>query len=288
MNYLKNTIRYVVNLYHTVDRRIFNLNNTYYRLSGYSYNKDLIYKILTTSVKSITILSITTAILVVLNLHSLIIFPIIALTANGLLLSSTIIYVLHLVNVRRKVFDEKFMYTLSYMIPMISANIPLIEILRTVYRTERDRIIKREFGLIIRDVVEGGYDVLSSIRNSIERVPSTIYRDVMNLILEGYKLTSELGSVLLTKLEALIRSKTIRLRQLITSMTLLFQMYVVLAFLLPVLVVIIAISLSPLGPLSLGFIQLDAAALMILLTIIYSPIIAYTFYIIFDTVLAYV
>ncbi len=216
----------------------------------------------------------------------------IALISNALM----IIY-------RRDVrFNERFLYTVSYMVPLLATSAPLAEVIAKLYQVEKDPEIKHELGLILKDYMLG-LDIISAIKKSIERTRSIVYKDVMTALIQSVQLTTEPERIILQKLNVLVRDKFLRLRQVLTSLTLLFQTYSIMAFLAPSLILILYAAfglphmlsqtgfLAP-GPFLSRYISMitppffDVWGIAILLAIVYSPFVTIMFYMIFDSIMS--
>ncbi|NPA23509.1 MAG: hypothetical protein GXO23_04355 [Crenarchaeota archaeon] len=218
---------------------------------------------------------------------------IVALISNALM----IIY-------RRDVrFNEKFLYTVSYMVPLLATSAPLAEVIAKLYQVEKDPEIKHELGLILKDYALGT-DIITAIKRSIERTRSIVYKDVMTALIQSVQLTTEPERIILQKLNVLIRDKFLRLRQVLTNLTLLFQTYSIMAFLAPSLILILYAAFGLPQLLSQSTILAAATAFMsrymsmivppffdvwgiaVLLAIAYSPFITVMFYMIFDSIIS--
>jgi len=161
-----------------------------------------------------------------------------------------------------------------------------MDVINTLALVERDPEIAREFRIILRDVREGGLDVVSAIRRSVERVPSQVYADIMGLLVESYRVSSNVADVLFLKLDYLIRNRFNRLRSTTQTLSFLLEIYLVMVLLLPILLVLMAITLSPLGPIYLGPLQLDPTLVLIITLLIYAPIMGYVSYILMDSTMS--
>jgi flagellar protein FlaJ len=183
-------------------------------------------------------------------------------------------------------FDRGIITTLLTAIPLLASNATLMDVISTLALVERDPEIAREFRIILRDVREGGLDVVSAIRRSIERVPSQVYADIMGLLVESYRVSSNVADVLFLKLDYLIRNRFNRLRSTTQTLSFLLEIYLVMVLLLPILLVLMAITLSPLGPIYLGPLQLDPTLVLIITLLIYAPIMGYVSYILIDSTMS--
>ncbi|MGC8542587.1 MAG: type II secretion system F family protein, partial [Vulcanisaeta sp.] len=176
--------------------------------------------------------------------------------------------------------------TLLTAIPLMASNATLTELISTLAMIEKDSEIAREFRLILKDVNDGGLDIIAALRRSIERVPSQLYTDVMGLLIESYRVSSNIADVMFLKLDYLIRNKHNRLRSITQTLSFLLEIYLVLVLLMPILLTLIAITLSPLGPIYIGSITMDPLTVLILTLMVYAPIMGYVTYLLIDSTLS--
>jgi len=253
-----------------------------YRLSGYS--------IPTNTVRTLMLYSLMLApasligLLVSLGTGVAIVFAVL-LGISMAVFASVVAYMTAKVSIRAVHFNRNLPTTLLTAIPLLGSGLTLTDVIRNLATTERDPVISREFRLILREVDEGGVDIVTALRRSIERVPSPMYADVAGIITESYGVSSELADILLLKLDYLIRERQVRLRSLVQSLAIVVEIYLVAVLLLPVLLVLIALSLSPLGPLQLGPVTLDVNAILLGTFLIYSPLVGYMFYLLLGAML---
>ncbi|MEL9991338.1 MAG: type II secretion system F family protein [Thermoproteus sp.] len=204
-------------------------------------------------------------------------------SAGLLAFAGLVAYPLNLVTARKAHFDNNFVYTLGVMLPLLAAGVPLGRAVARLAEVEEDRYIARELALVVREALVMGASPYDALLHSAERVPSRDYRETVNLLARAAKITERVDLVLSSRLEWLLRAKQIRAQSLVRSLALLFEIYVVMAMLMPVLVFIVALSLSPLGSLQFAGLTLDPLTLMAFIGLIYSPIMGIIFYIIFDS-----
>ncbi len=88
------------------------------------------------------------------------------------------------------------------------------------------------------------------------------------------------------KLEYLVRNKYNKLRSTTQALSLFMEIYLVAALLLPILLVLIVITLSPLGPVYLGQITLSPTLVLLITALVYSPIMGYIMYLLIDSVIS--
>ncbi len=198
-------------------------------------------------------------------------------------LAAMVLYPLHLISARRTHFEVNLPYTLGVLLPLLTAGVPLGRAVARVAETEEDRYIARELSLVVRDMAVMGSSPIDALMHSAERVPSQSYREAVNLLARSSRITERLDAVLMARLDWMLRQKQIRAASLVRSLAVLFEMYVIAVQLLPILIAIVSLSLSPLGPLQIGPLSLDPLTVLVLSGLIYSPLAGAVFYILFDS-----
>ena len=254
-----------------------------YRLSGYTLNADVLRFV----IAYIPLIEVPLVILAVF-MKFVVIRNVLLIIVLVLIIDyvAVLLYALVRVKTRAGHFDRGIITTLLTAIPLLASNATLIDVINTLALVERDPEIAKEFRIILRDVREGGLDVISAIRRSIERVPSQVYADIMGLLVESYRVSSNVADVLFLKLDYLIRNRFNRLRSTTQTLSFLLEIYLVMVLLLPILLVLMAITLSPLGPIYLGPLQLDPTLVLIITLLIYAPIMGYVSYILIDSTIS--
>jgi flagellar protein FlaJ len=254
-----------------------------YRLSGYTLNADVLRFV----IAYIPLIEVPLVVLAVF-MKFVVIRNVLLIIVLVLIIDyvAVLLYALVRVKTRAGHFDRGIITTLLTAIPLLASNATLMDVINTLALVERDPEIAREFRIILRDVREGGLDVISAIRRSIERVPSQVYADIMGLLVESYRVSSNVADVLFLKLDYLIRNRFNRLRSTTQTLSFLLEIYLVMVLLLPILLVLMAITLSPLGPIYLGPLQLDPTLVLIITLLIYAPIMGYVSYILIDSTMS--
>jgi len=191
------------------------------------------------------------------------------------------LYPQYLIRARRSHFNDRFVYTLLKLSPLIWAGIPIGEAIREVHGEEDDPVIRRELALILRDM-GNGVDPITALKRSAERVPSYTYRDAINVLVEGSRLTPRVGELLLSKSNSLLADKLTRLSRVASDLGVLFEVYTLAVMLFPLLLIVLSMSFSILGSTAIGPVPINTAGLMLFMTIIYVPLASVIFYMIFD------
>lgn len=257
--------------------------NRLYLLSGYDFNRDFVIVIAMYTPIIVAALVVAYVLAPMSLVRGLLLLVVIALLVDYL---SVLVYINAKVYVRTSHFERYLTNTLMIMIPLIASGVTLEELINTLAIIEGDPYIAREFRLILRDVREGGMDVLTALRTSLNRVPSRTYGEIFSLITETYLISANLADVLMLKLEYLVRNKYNKLRGVTQVLGLFMEIYLIIALLLPILLVLIVITLSPLGPIYLGPITLSPTLALIITTLVYSPIMGYVMYILIDSTIS--
>jgi len=205
------------------------------------------------------------------------------LMAALLAFAGLVLYPVHLVVARRSHFENNFVYTLGVLLPLLAAEVPLGRAVTRLAEVEEDKYIARELALAAREMIVMGATPEEALRNSAERVPSPAYRETVEVLTKASRITQRVDVVLLARLDWMLRAKQVKAQSMVRSLSLMFEIFVVAVMLLPIMVYIVALSLSPLGALEVGGLAVDPLTLMTLLGLVYVPIVGFVFYIIFDS-----
>jgi flagellar protein FlaJ len=205
------------------------------------------------------------------------------LMAALLAFAGLVLYPVHLVTARRSHFENNFVYTLGVLLPLLAAEVPLGRAVTRLAEVEEDKYIARELALAAREMIVMGAAPEGALRNSAERTPSPTYRETVEVLTKAARITQRVDAVLLARLDWMLRAKQVKAQSLVRSLSLMFEVFVVVVMLLPIMAYIVALSLSPLGALEVGGLAVDPLTLMTLLGLVYVPIVGFVFYIIFDS-----
>jgi len=121
--------------------------------------------------------------------------------------------------------------------------VPLGRAVARLAEVEADKYIAREFALVARKVVVMGASPAEALLHSAERMPSQAYREAVNLLAKASRVTERVDEVLLARIKWMLRGKQVKAQSLVRSLALLFEIYVVAAVFLPILVAILALAL---------------------------------------------
>ncbi|MGC9051199.1 type II secretion system F family protein [Pyrobaculum sp.] len=197
--------------------------------------------------------------------------------------AGVLLYPVYLITARRSHFENNFVYTLGVMLPLLAAGLPLGRVVTRLAEVEEDRFIARELALAAREMVVMGSSPEEALAHSAERVPSPSYRETVELITKSSRVTQRVDLVLMARLDWMLRAKQVKAQSLVRSLSLMFEIFVVVVMLLPLLVYIVALAFSPLGALQAGPMSVDPLTLMLFMALIYIPIVGFIFYVIFDS-----
>ncbi len=257
--------------------------NRLHMLSGYDFNRDFVIVITTYTPFIIIALIMAYVLIPIITLRDILLIVTTVLLIDYL---SVLVYMNAKVYVRTSHFERYLANTLMIMTPLVASGVTLEELIGTLAIIERDPYIAREFKIILKDAREGGMDILTALRASLNRVPSRTYNEVFSLITETYLISANLADILMLKLEYLVRNKYNKLRSATQVLSLFMEVYLVTALLLPILLVLIIVTISPLGPIYLGPITLSPTLVLLITTLIYSPVMGYVMYLLIDSTIS--
>ncbi|ADY02153.1 type II secretion system protein [Vulcanisaeta moutnovskia 768-28] len=257
--------------------------NRLHMLSGYDFNRDFVIVITTYTPFIIIALIMAYVLIPIITLRDILLIVTTVLLIDYL---SVLVYMNAKVYVRTSHFERYLANTLMIMTPLVASGVTLEELIDTLAIIERDPYIAREFKIILKDAREGGMDILTALRASLNRVPSRTYNEVFSLITETYLISANLADILMLKLEYLVRNKYNKLRSATQVLSLFMEVYLVTALLLPILLVLIIVTISPLGPIYLGSITLSPTLVLLITTLIYSPVMGYVMYLLIDSTIS--
>lgn len=178
------------------------------------------------------------------------------------------------IRLRAKAFDKSMVTVLLVMIPLLAAGEPLINILNYLTMIKINPEVNGEFRRMVNEAYSG-LSIFDVIRGSIYRVPSATYREVMNIVAESHRVSGNPADILMAKLDSILRREQSIFRSRAQTLSLMMEVYLVSVQLLPLLLIILTISLSPLGSL-----PISPEALMLLLFMVYVPLVGIVFYVI--------
>ncbi len=198
-----------------------------------------------------------------------------SLTAIGMVNA----YIVIRLRSRARKFDKSMVTILLMTIPLMASEEPLVNVFNYLATIRIEPEVNGEFRRLVSEVYSG-FDIVSAIKRSIERVPSRVYNDVMSIIAESYGVSSSIADVLMLKLDSIIRREQSMFRSRTQALSLMMEVYVVSAQLLPILLIILTISLAPLGS-----IPISPEALILLMFLVYVPVVGSIFYMVMSGLL---
>lgn len=191
-----------------------------------------------------------------------------------LMITMSGIYLVAKVRSRAGKFEKAIVTILLTTIPLLASGEPLVNVMNHLTMVRMDPEVAGEFRRIVAEVY-GGFDIVNAIRRSINRVPSRTYSDVMSIITESYGISNNIADILMLKLDSIIRREQSTFKSKVQTLSLMMEIYLVSVQLLPLLLIILAISLSPLGSF-----PINPTALILLLFLVYMPITGMVFYVV--------
>jgi flagellar protein FlaJ len=164
------------------------------------------------------------------------------LMAALLVFAGLVLYPVHLVATRRSRFENNFVYTLGVLLPLLAAGVPLGRAVTRLAEVEEDKYIARELTLAAREVIVMGATPEEALRSNAERVLSPAYRETVEVSTKASRITQRVDVVLLARLDWMLRAKQVKAQSLVRSLSLMFEIFVVVVMLPPIMVYIVALS----------------------------------------------
>ena len=127
---------------------------------------------------------------------------------------------------RARRIDANLAYALNFISAMLSAGVTPTEIFKSLSKQETYGEIKEEASWIYRDVAVLGIDVLTAIRNNIERTPSKKFKEFLQGLVVTVTSGGSLKSYFMAKAEQYLIENRQSQKQLMESLGIMAESYV--------------------------------------------------------------
>lgn len=216
-------------------------------------------------------------------LASLAASAVVAIIALLCSIAAVLYYPVYKARHRGGVIDVALLYTLSYMASVAAAGAPLERVIEVAAAAEEYKEVERELKKILLDVELMGYDTLTALDRASRRTPSKNF----SLFLDGLKSTiATRGAVwdyLTFFFERLVSERMAHLKQILSSIAMIAEVYVSLMVAFPVILVIMLSIMSMLGGTILG---LDPVLVMMAFVTILLPMMGAAILVVLDALLS--
>lgn len=127
---------------------------------------------------------------------------------------------------RGKKIDANLAYALNFISAMSSAGVTPTEIFKSLSKQDTYGEIKEESSWIYRDVAVLGIDILTAIRNNIERTPSKKFKEFLQGLVVTVTSGGSLKTYFMAKAEQYVVENRQTQKQLIESLGIMAESYV--------------------------------------------------------------
>lgn len=127
---------------------------------------------------------------------------------------------------RGKKIDANLAYALNFISAMSSAGVTPTEIFRSLSKQETYGEVRKEAAWIYRDVAVIGLDIITAIRNNIQRTPSKKFKEFLQGLVVTVTSGGSLKSYFMNKTEQYLWENRQTQKQLIESLGIMAESYV--------------------------------------------------------------
>jgi len=217
---------------------------------------------------------------ILVSLAASTILAIIALLCSA---AAVLYYPVYKARYRGGIIDVALLHTLSYMASVAAAGAPPERVIEVAAAAEECREVEKELKKILLDVELMGYDTLTALDRASRRTPSKNF----SLFLDGLKSTiATRGAVweyLMFFFERLVSERMAYLKQILSSIAMIAEVYISLMVAFPVILVIMLSIMSTLGGKIMGF---DPILIMVAFITILLPMMGAAILVVLDALLS--
>jgi len=193
-----------------------------------------------------------------------------------------ILYPLYRRSQRRKEIDANLVYTTGYMGVLSAGGIEIERIFERVAQVEKHRPIKDLARKLITDAKMFGSDVTSSLREAALRSPSEGFSKILIGIINTFKTSGDLKSLLEFETERLLHAKREQLKRTLGTLTVLGEIYISAMVMGPIVFIVMLTILSVMGNVTFGLSPPEQLNLIVFFGL---PVISAIFIVILNSVL---
>lgn len=184
---------------------------------------------------------------------------------------------------RRTRIDANIPFTVAYMASLASAGVGIERIVEKSAYVEDNKEIRRELGLILRDIKVLGFDTASAIERAAGRAPSVLLNIFFAGLRDTFITSGDLKNYIMFTARRFISDKMNSLRNVINVLSVMAEIYVTTMVAAPLMFVIILTVMSILGGTLMG---LPPVLLIFVLLMLVIPSSAMAVLVVIDGVLS--
>lgn len=208
---------------------------------------------------------------------------ILSIATSGLVLGLFYAYPIYAGHSVARKIERGLPETLNFMASIASAGLTAEEILERAAEFESDPSIKKILTLIVREIQLMGKDVVTAIKEAIDRCPSLTMSALLEGLLNVILTSGDLASFLHAETMRFLQLKRERLKKVVGSIALAAEGYIALVVVFPTILIIM---LSIMGVIGGSIFGVPPAVLTPLFIFILTPMLAIGILIMIDSILS--
>jgi archaellum biogenesis protein FlaJ (TadC family) len=177
---------------------------------------------------------------------------------------------------RKSEIEDEIPYILSFMTLMAQSNTPADKIFQSLATMETTKPIRVEAVRIVRDTNLFGHDILTAMLTTADLSPSETFADILNGIVRTVRTGGDLPRFLRLLLQRAYSSRTVKLDEILSRISMYSMMYVMALVVAPLSAVIMLVMMGVFGG------GLDVRPVIYLVDYLVIPLIAFFIWILAD------
>jgi archaellum biogenesis protein FlaJ (TadC family) len=177
---------------------------------------------------------------------------------------------------RKSEIEEEIPYILSFMTLMAQSNTPADKIFQSLATMETTKPVRVEAVRIVRDTSLFGHDILTAMLTTADLSPSETFADILNGMVRTVRTGGDLPRFLKLLLQRAYSSRTVKLDEILSRISMYSMMYVMALVVAPLSAVIMLVMMGVFGG------GLDVRPIIYLVDYLVIPLLAFFIWILVD------
>lgn len=177
---------------------------------------------------------------------------------------------------RRSEIEEEIPYILSFMTLMAQSNTPADKIFQSLATMETTKPVRVEAVRIVRDTSLFGHDILTAMLTTADLSPSETFADILNGMVRTVRTGGDLPRFLKLLLQRAYSSRTVKLDEILSRISMYSMMYVMALVVAPLSAVIMLVMMGVFGG------GLDVRPIIYFVDYLVIPLLAFFIWILVD------
>jgi archaellum biogenesis protein FlaJ (TadC family) len=177
---------------------------------------------------------------------------------------------------RKSEIEDEIPYILSFMTLMAQSNTPADKIFQSLATMETTKPVRVEAVRIVRDTSLFGHDILTAMLTTADLSPSETFADILNGIVRTVRTGGDLPRFLRLLLQRAYSSRTVKLDEILSRISMYSMMYVMALVVAPLSAVIMLVMMGVFGG------GLDVRPIIYFVDYLVIPLLAFFIWILVD------